>query len=171
VAKQPQVTVQNVSRQIEMPAAAAPPPPAPQAARADAPAELSEASEPSADASGALVVDIGAERDASASDAKAAAPVGQRARRLEKVADTAQPARVVGSGEDSARFSQPMGAAGNTAAAPAAAAASKPEYRRDSKTWLAEIDRLRAAGDTARADAELAEYKREHRAYAGAPDR
>jgi NAD(P)-dependent dehydrogenase (short-subunit alcohol dehydrogenase family) len=35
----------------------------------------------------------------------------------------------------------------------------------------AEIERLRASGDNARADAELAEYKREHRAYAGAPDR
>ena len=31
--------------------------------------------------------------------------------------------------------------------------------------------RLRDAGDTARADAELAEYKRQQRAYAGAPDR
>ena len=35
-----------------------------------------------------------------------------------------------------------------------------------SKTWLAEIERLRNAGDTARADAELAEYKRQQRAYA-----
>jgi hypothetical protein len=53
----------------------------------------------------------------------------------------------------------------------AGAANSPPEYRRSSKAWLAEIDRLRAVGDSARADAELTEYKREHRAYAGAPDR
>jgi hypothetical protein len=50
--------------------------------------------------------------------------------------------------------------------------AAKPQWRRDTKSWLAEIERLRAAGDNDRADAELSEYKREHRAYAtGAPDR
>jgi hypothetical protein len=46
-----------------------------------------------------------------------------------------------------------------------------PAWRGDSTTWLAEIERLRAAGETARADAEMAEYNRQHRAYAGAPDR
>ena len=46
-----------------------------------------------------------------------------------------------------------------------------PTWRHDSKSWLAEIERLRNAGDTARADAEYAEYKRQQRAYAGAPDR
>jgi hypothetical protein len=46
-----------------------------------------------------------------------------------------------------------------------------PEWRRDSQTWLAEIDRLRNAGDTTRANAELEEYKRQHRALAVAPDR
>jgi len=56
-------------------------------------------------------------------------------------------------------------------ASPAAASAEVPTWRRDSKAWLAEIARLRNAGDTARADAELAEYKRQQRAYAGAPDR
>jgi len=40
-------------------------------------------------------------------------------------------------------------------------------FRRDSKSWLAEIDRLRADGKSAQADAELAEYKRQRRAYAG----
>ena len=48
-----------------------------------------------------------------------------------------------------------------------AKAASAPEWRRDSRTWLAEIQQLRAAGKDAEADAELAEYKRQHRAYAG----
>jgi hypothetical protein len=52
-----------------------------------------------------------------------------------------------------------------------AASPTVPSWRRDSKAWLAEIERLRNAGDTARAEAELAEYKRQQRAYAGAPDR
>jgi len=56
-------------------------------------------------------------------------------------------------------------------ASPAAASTEVPAWRRDAKTWLAEIARLRNAGDTARADAELAEYKRQQSAYAGAPDR
>jgi hypothetical protein len=46
-----------------------------------------------------------------------------------------------------------------------------PAWRRDSKTWLAEIERLRRAGNAAGAEAELAEFKRQQRAYAGAPDR
>jgi hypothetical protein len=46
-----------------------------------------------------------------------------------------------------------------------------PAYRRDSKSWLAEIERLRETGEVARADAELAEFKRQHRAYATSPDR
>ena len=46
-----------------------------------------------------------------------------------------------------------------------------PTWRRDPKTWQAEIERLRNAGDTARADAELAEYNRQQRAYAVGPDR
>jgi hypothetical protein len=50
-------------------------------------------------------------------------------------------------------------------------AADAPAWRRDARTWLAEIDRLRAAGDTARADAELAEFNRQHRALAVSPDR
>jgi hypothetical protein len=52
-----------------------------------------------------------------------------------------------------------------------AKASSTPEWRRDSKTWLAEIERLRAEGRSAEADAELAEFKREHRAYAVSPDK
>jgi len=55
--------------------------------------------------------------------------------------------------------------------APGAQAQAVPEYRRDSRSWLAQIERLRAAGKAAEADAELAEYKRKNRAYAGAPDR
>ncbi len=54
---------------------------------------------------------------------------------------------------------------------PGAQIEAAPGYRRDSHSWLAQIERLRAAGKAAEADAELAEYKRRNRAYAGAPDR
>ena len=53
----------------------------------------------------------------------------------------------------------------------AAKSSAAPEWRRDTKTWLAEIERLRNAGDGVAADAELAEYRRQQRAFAGAPDR
>jgi hypothetical protein len=138
---------------------------------------------------------------ASASAPASASMEMARERRVERVADAARPAAApsFASDEEAARYSQPMGASNRTAAgdtrsstsviidgqrvdatssgdlrvepAPASAKASAPAWRRDSRTWLAEIERLRAAGDNARADAELAEYKREHRAYAGAPDR
>jgi len=56
------------------------------------------------------------------------------------------------------------------AAAPVVASES-PAWRRDPKSWQAEIQRLRDAGDTTRADAEYAEFKRQQRAYASSPDR
>jgi len=151
VAKVPEVTVQNVSRQVELAPAAPPPPAEPAFARAAASGEAPTVAERESD-SAAVVVDLGA---------RAEAVPEPRARRLEKLADTVQPARDAAAGT--------MAEQASPAAAPAAAA--KPDYRRDSKSWLAEIERLRAAGDGARADAELEEYKREHRAYAGAPDR
>jgi hypothetical protein len=46
-----------------------------------------------------------------------------------------------------------------------------PAWRQDSRAWLEEIERLRAAGNVAQADAELAEYNRQHRALAVSPDR
>jgi hypothetical protein len=55
--------------------------------------------------------------------------------------------------------------------APAATSTEVPTWRHDPKTWMAEIERLRNAGDTARADAELAEFNRQQRAYAVGPDR
>lgn len=155
--KKPEVTVQNISRQIEIPAAAPAPAPMPEAVRAAPPIETSSAGSRE---DAPVIVDLGA----SASEAETAAPAGSRARRLDKVADAAGAGRGFASGTAAARSVQPS--AGATPGA-----APKPAYRRDSGTWLAEIDRLRAAGETARADAELAEYKREHRAYAGAPDR
>jgi hypothetical protein len=56
-------------------------------------------------------------------------------------------------------------------AAAAATAADTPAFRRDAASWLAEIQRLRAEGKNAEADAELAAYKRQHKAYAVSPDR
>jgi hypothetical protein len=50
-------------------------------------------------------------------------------------------------------------------------ASEVPAWRRDPKSWQAEIQRLRDAGDVARADAEYAEFKRQQRAYASSPDR
>ena len=58
-----------------------------------------------------------------------------------------------------------------TATAPVVAAGEVPAWRRDPKAWEAEIQRLRDSGDTARAEAEYAEFKRAQRAYASSPDR
>jgi hypothetical protein len=55
--------------------------------------------------------------------------------------------------------------------AEAADSAAAPAWRGDSKLWLAQIEKLRAEGRVAEADAELAAYKREHRALAVGPDR
>jgi hypothetical protein len=160
VVKKPEVPFQNVSREIEIPAAVAAPAPRDDAEMsAAAPAEAPVLAEQRAD-SGAVVVDLGAD---SGTKAEAPARDALLARRLDKSADAMAPARERVEASSS----------GELRAAPALAAstAPKPEYRRTPKAWLAEIDRLRASGDAARADAELEEYKREHRAYAGAPDR
>jgi hypothetical protein len=154
VVKQPEVTVQNVARRVEMPAVAAPP---------AAPAEVADAGtaagatalDAQADDSGAVVVDLGAP------SVKSQASLPRAADRL------ARPVEQLSAAESrTAAGTEPR-----TAESAAAGAAPRPPYRRDSKSWLAEIERLRASGETGRADAELAEYKREHRAYAGAPDR
>ena len=55
-------------------------------------------------------------------------------------------------------------------AVPRKAPGLSPASRRDSKTWLWEIYRLLTPGVVARADAELAEFKRPNRAYATSPD-
>lgn len=103
---------------------------------------------------------------------EAAVPAAPPAPAPAATRDKAETARVA---EQRARRNDAAPAGANVAsdvrAEPVAEAAPKPSYRRDTKSWLAEIERLRASGDNARADAELAEYKREHRAYAGAPDR
>ena len=55
-------------------------------------------------------------------------------------------------------------------AAPAPAQVT-PQWRRDTRSWLAQIERLRAEGRIAEAEAEMAEYRKSNRAYAGSPDR
>jgi len=73
---------------------------------------------------------------------------------------------------DMAADAAPPTAARERGMADATAKASEiPAWRHDPKTWLAEIERLRTTGDTARADAELAEFNRQQRAYAVGPDR
>jgi hypothetical protein len=84
------------------------------------------------------------------------------------VADVAQPAQARDeTGASASREAAPA----EVASAPAAKAGETPAWRRDPKSWQAEIQRLRDAGDYARADAESAEFKRQQRAYAVAPDR
>jgi len=61
------------------------------------------------------------------------------------------------------QVAQPVAAASPTVTTPA--------WRNDSQSWLAQIEKLRAAGRNAEADAELAAYKREHRALAVDPNR
>jgi hypothetical protein len=77
-------------------------------------------------------------------------------------------ARAAPAAGDSGVEARDAAGAGEPALAKAGGEAS---WRRDSKTWLAEIERLRASGDVLRADAELAEFKRQHRAYATDPNR
>jgi hypothetical protein len=65
----------------------------------------------------------------------------------------------------------PTATADSTASPDARVAAGAPVWRRDAKSWQSEIDRLRATGDAARADAEQAEFNRQFRAMATSPDR
>jgi hypothetical protein len=71
-------------------------------------------------------------------------------------------------------FSPPPPPPAPVASAPAereAVVADNTPWRRDARTWQAEIQRLRSTGDVARAEAEQAEFNRHQRAYAASPDR
>ncbi len=145
--KVPEVTIENVAQRVEYPAAESAPPPA------QVRAEVPEA----ADMQGPVVVDL-------ASPARnTAAPVAPP-----PPAPTVMARGEVAKG---LRAGAPLETASAPSAAEAPVTADVPDWRRDSKTWQAEIDRLRASGDHARANAELAEFNRQHRAYAVAPDR
>jgi hypothetical protein len=144
--KVPEVTIENVAQRLDYPAAPV----------SEAPATQ-----------GPVVVDL-------------ASPT-QNIPTLASHEDTSPPAAappppappVLARGEvaKSLRAGAPMDTASAPGAAPTPMSADVPAWRRDSKTWQAEIDRLRASGDDARANAELAEFNRQHRAYAVAPDR
>ena len=151
----PEVTVQNITERVDMPQAEAP--------MGSAPSVVANNQRVADEKSGdAVVVDLNAPMVARREPAADAAPP-PAAPMVARASETA--AREQGMATTSADSSAV------TTASPSAASTQVPTWRRDAKTWLAEIERLRNAGDTARADAELAEYKRQQRAYAGAPDR
>ena len=166
----PTVTVQTISQRLEnapAPAARSPTPNNYAPAAVAAPAARVEA----ADGRGAVVVDLN--NGAGAPAAAGGLVSEEEADRYASAPNTApMPGVVI---DDTVSGSQtvvtdvsPPPTEAQRAVAKAAAA---PAFRRDSKTWLAEIERLRAAGKGAQADAEFAQYRREHRAYAVAPDR
>jgi len=184
----PEVSVQTVAQRVEMPAAAPTDPDSNYLAREESAA---------GGATGPVIVSLGESR---AAPAEPAAPMPERrARETAQLADAAPAAEANGvfvSAEEAGRYAAPpppaaapslarsaaavqadgvsstSGMVSPAADMPAAKAATPvPAWRRDAKTWLAEIERLRTSGDVARAEEELAEYKRQHRAFAGSPDR
>jgi hypothetical protein len=178
------VAVQNVARSVQTaPAAVAAPP-----------ANYSGETQAAAPTDGVIVADI-IESEADARGQEVAGDVARARSQTQAAGDRALVAR-----EEAERYAKSPPAATAAPAEPSAPASAgvmansasgayapaqgdaaesmarkapalSPEYRRDSKTWLAEIERLRSTGDVARADAELAEFKRQHRAYATSPDR
>jgi hypothetical protein len=190
------VAVQNVARSVQTaPAAAAAAPAAELAAAVAAPpANYSGETQAAAPTDGVIVADI-IESEADARGQEVAGDVARARSQTQAAGDRALVAR-----EEAERYAKSPPAATAAPAEPSAPASAgvmansasgayapaqgdaaesmarkapalSPEYRRDSKTWLAEIERLRSTGDVARADAELAEFKRQHRAYATSPDR
>jgi hypothetical protein len=164
----PEVTVQNINQQIPM---------------GEAPTEMTAETPAAADAGTPMV-----ELRAPAARARDVAPGGFAAEgEGTRYAPAPPPPPPVASTTPGADQSPPAGAARTSAAAPhtvvmsapppseaeraVASASSTPAWRRDAATWQAEIERLRAEGKVAEADAEQAEYKRQHRALAVSPDR
>ena len=147
-----EVTVQNVSQAVD---SMAPPPPPP------APAEAPQAAAAEANP---VVADLGrsSARDRAGVKSFVNEPEASR------YTPPAPPPPVV-----TART--PADAGRNSTAAvppePVVAGAPPPAWRRDAHSWQAKIEELRAEGKAAEADAEQAEFKRQHRAYAGSPDR
>jgi hypothetical protein len=158
--KQPQnapaeVMVRPVAREVSVAADSAASAPAAAAAPTAEMAQTAPAAPPANDA---IVVDLADQRADAAQPMAAGAPAPNEDFALAKRA-RGDPALV--SEAEARRHAEPP---------PAPIVAGTPEWRRDSKAWMAEIERLRSAGDFARADAELAEFKRQHRAYATSPD-
>ena len=159
----PEVSVQNVAERVDMPQAEVP--------MEAAPAVVAN--------NQSVVVDLNAPMAARRESVAGAAPAAQNGlvsyEEVDRFAPPPAPMVARAGAETAARepAMAPATADASTVAiaSPSAASTEIPTWRRDAKTWLAEIARLRNAGDTARADTELAEYKRQQRAYAGAPDR
>jgi len=171
----PEVIVQNVAERVEIPAADVP-------MESAAPAVADSRARSDADASGAVMVDLPPPPQAARREAVAAAapaPSGSLVSETEGERHAVPPppsAPVLARNEAGRASGQPgmTAATAGTSTVPMSSpppSTEVPAWRHDSKSWLAEIERLRNAGDTARADAEYAEYKRQQRAYAGAPDR
>jgi hypothetical protein len=151
----PEVTVQNVSERVEIAQ------PAPAVASASPAVTNNPVREHAA--SDAIVVDL-------------ATPADRRDSAAGETLAKNAPALV--SREEADRHAAPPPptapvVAGRAPESTAMSASSTevPMWRRDPQTWKAEIERLRNAGETARADAELAEFNRQQRAYAVGPDR
>jgi hypothetical protein len=188
-----EVAIQNVARSVETAPVAAAAPPAAELAEAATVPHANYSAEAGAPTDGVIVADILADGDARGQEVagdvararSATQAAGDRAlvarEEAERYADT-PPAPIRAPAEQEAPASAGvMAKSASGAYAPAQTDAAdavarkapglSPAYRRDSKSWLAEIERLRATGEVARADAELAEFKRQHRAYATSPDR
>jgi len=166
----PEVTVQTVVQRLDYPAARATQAPP---ANNPAPAEVSPPAQGAADTSGGSVV-VELDADATGTPARTGGFVSEEeAARYARAPASAPAAGVVvedpvtGARTIVADVSPPPGEAERAVAR----ATPPPVFRGDSRTWLAEIERLRAAGKDAQAEAEYAEYKRQHRAYAVSPDR
>lgn len=139
--KQPLAEVRVQNISQEYEPAASPPPPPPAAAR--------------------FAEDASPER----------ALAARAARRDEAPAEAASGSVVVDLAAPAAAPRPALATARPAESAAAQAAPANAEWRRDARSWLAHIERLRAEGKSAEADAELSEYNRQNRAYAGAPDR
>jgi len=156
----PEVTVQNISERVEMSDAAAPmaaaPSPANNRAREDAAAGDANSNTVTVD----LAPPVMAKRDSANTTGLVSNEEAER-----HAAPPPPTAPMV------ARRPSESTAGAPVIMATPSASTEIPNWRRDPIAWKAEIERLRNAGDTARADAELAEFNRQHRAYAVGPDR
>jgi hypothetical protein len=164
----PEVTVQNINQQIEYPRAAAEPMGDASASR-DESAPMAELRAPTSrnrDGFGAAPGGFASEEEGNRyAPASPPPPVASVPR-----AEPSPP----GAGQEPAETRRSVvtsAPAPSEAERAVAAGGSTPAWRRDATTWLAEIERLRAEGKVAEADAEQAEFKRQHRAYAVSPDR
>jgi hypothetical protein len=140
----PEVRVESIAQRVDYPEARV--------------AQPAEAAAPSLDTPGGVVVDL-------ASPVAAPPLVSEdEARRHAETPPPAPPVLARGDASRAAKTGAPMA----SASVPSARA---PDWRRDARSWQAEIERLRATGDKALADAEQAEFNRQYRAYAVSPDR